>query len=83
MRVRPSGRKPELDNGFSRALCDECGHDFLIAFSCRGRGVCLSCNTRSMAETAVQLVDLALAGQSVGQGVGGTIRDVESQIDAW
>jgi hypothetical protein len=35
-----------LANGFARAHCDECGHDFLIAFSCKGRGVCPSCNTR-------------------------------------
>ena len=31
-----------LAHGFARAHCDECGHDFLIAFSCKGRGVCPS-----------------------------------------
>jgi len=46
-----------LANGFARAHCDECGHDFLIAFSCKGRGVCPSCNTRRMAETAAHLSD--------------------------
>ena len=30
--------------GFARAYCDACGHDFLVAFSCQGRGVCPSCN---------------------------------------
>lgn len=35
-----------LAHGFARARCDECGHDFLIAFSCKGRGICPSCNTR-------------------------------------
>jgi Putative transposase/Transposase zinc-binding domain len=44
-----------LANGFARAHCDECGHDFLIAFSCKGRGVCPSCNTRRMTETAAHL----------------------------
>jgi hypothetical protein len=39
-----------LAHGFARAFCDECGHDFLIAFSCKGRGVCPSCNTRRMGE---------------------------------
>jgi len=29
-----------LAKGFARAHCYECGHDFLIAFSCKGRGVC-------------------------------------------
>ena len=37
--------------GFCRARCPECGHDFLVAFSCKGRAVCLSCNARRMAET--------------------------------
>ncbi|GAB1234115.1 IS91 family transposase [Ferrigenium sp. UT5] len=46
-----------LAKGFARAHCDECGHDFLIAFSCKGRGVCPSCNTRRMAETAAHLTD--------------------------
>jgi hypothetical protein len=26
-----------LAHGFARARCGECGHDFLIAFSCKGR----------------------------------------------
>ena len=34
-----------------------CRHDFLIAYSCKCRGVCPSCNTRRMAETAAHLVD--------------------------
>jgi hypothetical protein len=46
-----------LANGFARARCAHCGHDFLIAFSCKGRGVCPSCNTRRMDETAAHLVD--------------------------
>ena len=46
-----------LAHGFARAYCDECQHDFLIAYSCKGRGVCPSCNTRRMAETAAHLVD--------------------------
>ncbi len=43
--------------GFGRARCKACGHDFLLAFSCSGRGVCPSCTTRDMAETAAHLVD--------------------------
>ncbi|MEA3278159.1 MAG: transposase [Pseudomonadota bacterium] len=46
-----------LAYGFARARCEECGHDFLVAFSCKGRGVCPSCNTRRMAESAAHLVD--------------------------
>jgi hypothetical protein len=43
-----------LAHGFARARCGECGHDFLIAFSCKGRGVCPSCNARRMVETAAR-----------------------------
>ena len=39
-----------LAHGFARARCDDCGHDFLVAFSCKGRGVCPSCTTRRMAD---------------------------------
>jgi len=46
-----------LANGFARARCAHCGHDFLLAFSCKGRGVYPSCNTRRMDETAAHLVD--------------------------
>jgi hypothetical protein len=46
-----------LAHGFARARCGECGHDFLIAFSCKGRAVCPSCNARRMAETAAHLAD--------------------------
>jgi hypothetical protein len=38
--------------GFGRALCTGCGQGFVIAFSCKGRGVCPSCNGRHMAQTA-------------------------------
>ena len=44
-------------HGFARPRCEECGHDFLVTFSCKGRGVCPSCNTRRMAETASHLTD--------------------------
>jgi len=45
-----------LAHGFVTARCPECGHDLLIAYYCKGRGVCPSCNTRRMAETAAHLV---------------------------
>ena len=44
-------------HGFARAWCDDCGHDYFVAYSCKGRGVCPSCNTRRMAETAAHLTD--------------------------
>jgi Transposase zinc-binding domain len=44
-----------LAHGFARARCGQCGHDFLVAFSGKGRGVCPSCNTRRMVATAAHL----------------------------
>ena len=44
-----------LAPSFGRARCADCGHDFLIAYSCKGHGVGTSCTTRRMAETAAHL----------------------------
>jgi DNA-directed RNA polymerase subunit RPC12/RpoP len=46
-----------LATGFARARCAKCGHDFLIAWSCKGRGVCPACNTRRMVETTAHLAE--------------------------
>ena len=49
-----------LAHGFARARCGQCGHDVLIAFSCKGRAVCPSCNARRMVATAAHLTDHVL-----------------------
>lgn len=43
--------------GFARVVCMRCNPGFVVAFSCKGRGVCPSCNGRRMAQTAAHLVD--------------------------
>ncbi len=58
-----------LAHGFARARCAECGHDFLIAFSCKGRALCPSCNARRMAEVAAHLVDQVFPPLPVRQWV--------------
>ena len=58
-----------LAHGFARARCGECGHDFLIAYSCKGRGVCPACNARRMVETAAHLADHVLPRLPVRQWV--------------
>jgi hypothetical protein len=58
-----------LAHGFARARCGECGHDFLVAFSSKGRAVCPSCNSRRMAEIAAHLVDHVLPPLPVRQWV--------------
>ena len=46
-----------LAHRFARARCEKCGQDFLVAYSCKGRGVCPGCNTRRMVETAAYMVE--------------------------
>jgi hypothetical protein len=58
-----------LAHGFARIRCDSCGHERLLAFSCKGRGVCPSCNTRRMAEVAAHLTDRVLPWLPVRQWV--------------
>lgn len=56
-------------HGFVRAHCDACGHDLLVAFSCKARGVCPSCAGRRMANTAAHLVDRVFPAVPVRQWV--------------
>ena len=58
-----------LAHGFARARCGQCGHDFLIAFSCQGRGVCPSCSSRRMVATAAHLTDHVAPSLPVRQWV--------------
>ena len=46
-----------LAHGFLRLRCADCGHDRLVAFSCKRRGFCPSCGARRMAQAAAHLVD--------------------------
>jgi hypothetical protein len=55
--------------GFARAYCPSCGYDFLVPFSCKTRGLCPSCNTRRMVETAAHLVDHVIPRVPVRQWV--------------
>ncbi|MBI4624704.1 MAG: transposase zinc-binding domain-containing protein, partial [Verrucomicrobia bacterium] len=34
----------DLHAGFTRLLCPDCGHEFLLAFTCKQRGLCASCH---------------------------------------
>ena len=55
--------------GFARARCSSCGHGLLVAFSCKGRGVCPSCTGRRMAQTASHLADHVIPPVPVRQWV--------------
>ena len=45
------------DNGFARVQCRKCPQEFLVAFSCKGRGLCPSCGAKRAAEVAAFLAD--------------------------
>ena len=58
-----------LAKGFALAHCADCSKDFVIAFSCKGRGICPSCNSRTMVETAANLVENIIPSVPVRQWV--------------
>ena len=51
-----------LAHGLLRLRCGGCGHDKLVAFSCKRRGFCPSCGARRVAQTAAELIDHVNAG---------------------
>jgi len=55
--------------GFARAVCMSCRTGFVVAFSCKGRGVCPCCNGRHMAQTAAHLADHVIPPVPVRQWV--------------
>jgi Transposase zinc-binding domain len=44
-------------HGPPRARCDDCGHYYFVVLACKDRGVCPSCNTRRMVQTAAHSTD--------------------------
>lgn len=55
--------------GFVRVRCKDCADDLLVAFSCKSRGICPSCDGRRMAEQAAHLVDHVIPHVHVRQWV--------------
>ena len=49
-----------LAHGFARVRCSSCGHELLVPFSCKRRGICPSCTARRAEDTAAHLVDRVL-----------------------
>ena len=58
-----------LAHGFARFRCAGCGTDRLVAFSCKGGGLCPSCGGRRMTERAAHLIDHVLPHVPVRQWV--------------
>ena len=58
-----------LAHGFWRLRCGDCGHDKLVAFSCKRRGFCPSYGARRMAQTAAHQVNHVIPHVPVRQRV--------------
>jgi len=75
--------------GFARARCTGCGQGFVVAFSCKGRGDCPSCNGRHMAQTAAHLADhvippVFVPAQPINQGDLATLTElVRRRLIRW
>ena len=40
----------DLHFGFARVKCEDCGHEYLLAFSCKRRHFCPSCHQKRVVE---------------------------------
>jgi len=58
-----------LENGFARVRCGACHAEFLVAFSCKGRGLCPSCAAKRAAALAAFLREEVLADVGHAQWV--------------
>jgi hypothetical protein len=58
-----------LAAGFVRLFCDRCQRSIVLAFSCKRRGACPSCNARRMCNSAAFLVDHVVPDVPVRQWV--------------
>ncbi|MGI6299801.1 MAG: transposase zinc-binding domain-containing protein [Verrucomicrobiota bacterium] len=38
----------DLEHGFARVRCDDCKHEYLLAFSCKGRWFCPCCHQKKV-----------------------------------
>lgn len=50
----------DLHQGFARVRCPDCHHEYLLAFSCRGRWFCPSCHAKKVVQFAGHLQDNVL-----------------------
>ncbi|MGB0335005.1 MAG: IS91 family transposase, partial [Opitutales bacterium] len=55
--LHDSLRCGDLANGFLRVHCSDCGHHYLLPFTCKRRGRCPSCHQRRALDTATFIRD--------------------------
>ena len=67
----------------ARARCTGCGQAFVVAFSCKGRGVCPSSSGRHMAQTAAHLADHVIPPVPVRQWVISVPKRLRGMLADW
>ena len=50
----------DLHFGFARVKCEDCGHEYLLAYSCKRRHFCPSCHQKRVAESGEWLCEEVL-----------------------
>ncbi len=58
-----------FESGFARVRCPDCQNEYLLAFSCEGRGLCPSCGAKRAAEFTAFLKDEVVADVGHAQWV--------------
>jgi hypothetical protein len=58
-----------LAHGFCRFKCADCSHEWLVALSCKGRGLCPNCSGKRRTDVAAHLVDHIIPAVPVRQFV--------------
>ena len=58
-----------LELGFARVVCRDCRDEMVVGFSCKKRGLCPSCSSRRMSDTAAALVDRVIPFVPIRQWV--------------
>ena len=51
----------DFAKGFARVRCDECSHEYLLAFSCKGRWFCPSCDQKKVQIFGAMLAESIMA----------------------
>ncbi len=58
--VREYLRCGDLKEGFARVRCPDCGHEYLLAFSCKGRWFCPCCHAKKVIQFGEPLKETIL-----------------------
>ena len=61
----------DLERGFARIRCEHCNHEYLLAFSCKGRWFCPSCHQKKVQLFGARFVTALSSSKSMPGNGGG------------